>query len=108
MIGATTFDAIWNALPDARATLRAGAASTARALCASAGAMLTAGEQGLYAAGDAQVNMMLSDDPPGGEYQQGERVALTLTATGHTQQMRVVGRMVTGEILQLTLEGITD
>lgn len=70
--------------------------------------MLTSSEQGLYGAGDAQVNIMLSDDPPGGEYQQGERVELTLTATGHTQQMRVVGRLISGQILQLTLEGITD
>lgn len=107
MIGADIFNTLYEAMPAARATLRSGSYTAARCLCVSATKTGQSSEQGLFAAGDATVRMLLADDAPGDGFAIGKRVEVAL-ASGTVQTYRIAARVITADVLRLVLEGITD
>lgn len=102
------FEAVYDGLPAARATVRAGEAVISRCLFTSAEQTFEDSEQGLYVASTATLRYLLADDPKNGETAFGKRIAVTL-ANGTVLTMRIAGRTPPmGDVLRLTLEGITD
>ena len=107
-IAAIAFNAAFNGLPGARATIRAGRAVISRCLCASATQTGEPSEQGIMMAADISARYLLEDDPTDGATDVGKIIDLTLP-TGAAQPYRVAARTVAGgEVLRLTLQGITD
>ena len=105
---ADLFDAVYDGLPDARATLRAGRAVISRCICASATQTGEPTEQGIMLSADITARYLLSNDPTDGSTAVGKIVDLTLT-TGSAQPYRIAARTVAGgDVVRLTLQGITD
>lgn len=105
---ADLFEAVYDGLPDARATLRAGRAVISRCVCASATNTGSMSEQGIMLTADITARYLLTSDPADGSTDVGKIVDLTLP-TGSAQPYRIAARTVAGgDVVRLTLQGLTD
>lgn len=102
-IGATIFDAQWNALTEARASLRVGRVVVARCLCGSFASQRVDTDQGTYEALTASVKMKKTDWPATGKIE-GKTVDFCRNGSDEWKTCRVSGTSETDGIMSLVIE----
>ena len=105
MLGADTFNAIYSAMPEARATVATGHASIAKALCAGIEAATETTEHGVVYSSPVMLRYLLSAEPDEG-FQIGDVIIVTMTATGVAHSLRIMARSVSDVVVRLTLEAV--
>ena len=99
----TLFNSVWDTLSAARATVRAGEAVIAKALCVSATQTGQSDDQGMSVSADVAVRYLTTADAQNGETEIGEQIIVTMTESGAEYTFRILARTDTGGILRLTL-----
>lgn len=102
-IGSTVFDAQWNALTEARASIRVGRRIVERCLCGSFATSRTATDEGTYEAITASVKMKKTDWPATGKIE-GKTVDFCRNGFEEWKTYRVAGTSETDGILSLVIE----
>ena len=102
-IGSTVFDAQWNALTEARASIRVGRRIVERCLCGSFATTRTATDEGVYEAITASVKLKSAEWPAKGKIE-GQKVDFLRNGETEWKPCRVVGVSETGGIYSLILE----
>jgi len=104
-IGQTAFNAIWTALPAARATVATRHASIAKVLCSGIEAATETTEQGVVYSSPVMLRYLLSAEPDEG-FEIGDVLIVTMTATGVEHSLRIMARSVSDVVVRLTLEAV--
>lgn len=102
-IGSIVFDAQWNALTEARASIRVGRVVVARCLCGSFASQRVDTDQGSYEAITASVKMKKADWPEPGKIE-GKTVDFCRNGSDEWKTCRVAGTSETDGILSLVIE----
>jgi len=102
------FNAAYAGIPAAQASVRAGRETIARCLCSGLMASSEPTEQGLMLAADVSVRLLLANEPTDGQLANNQKITVTMTESGASATMRITARNISGGILRLTLEGVTQ
>jgi hypothetical protein len=102
-IGVTAFNAIYGAMPEARATATFGRTNVARCLCAGVGQTRNPTEIGAGIEYDVSLRIVATDDPAIGS-KLGDIVKVTAYGQTAATSYRITGKRAIGGIINFALE----